>query len=200
MLKRLRAQAQKTEQAKAEAASLIDVEIGETGRLMDGADIRLSKDLSEIYLPPQCTLTQVNGERDLKNLKVTIRPTSGPYKGGTFNFMFVFSPNYPFTPPKVSIVEKVYHPNLNTKGGVCLNVLREEYKPTLTMSTFVLGLLNLMLEPNSDDGLTKEICEAMRDMNQFHRDVRKAMSGGTIRLQGLDGIVTATTYDNVLRG
>ena len=60
MLKRLRAQAKQTEKAKADAA-VIDVETGETSRVMDGADIRLTKDLSEIYLPPQCTLTQVNG-------------------------------------------------------------------------------------------------------------------------------------------
>ena len=60
MLKRLRAQAKETEKAKAQA-TVIDVETGESGPVMDGADIRLSKDLSEIYLPPQCSLTQVNG-------------------------------------------------------------------------------------------------------------------------------------------
>ncbi len=81
----------------------------------------------------------IPGEQDLKNLRVTIKPLDGPYKDGVFNFIFSFSHNYPFTPPKVSIVEKVYHPNLNIQGGVCLNVLREEYKPTLTMTTFVIG-------------------------------------------------------------
>ena len=48
---------------------------------MDGADIRLTKDLGELDIPPQCKVLQTNGEKDLKNIKVTIKPDSGPYKG-----------------------------------------------------------------------------------------------------------------------
>jgi hypothetical protein len=55
-----------------------------------------------------------------------------------------------------------------------------------------------MLEPNSDDGLTKEICEAMRDEEQFKRNVKKSMRGGTIYLKKMDGSYESITYDKVI--
>lgn len=53
--------------------------------------------------------------------------------------------NYPHEPPKVKCETKVYHPNIDLEGNVCLNILREDWKPVLTINSIVYGLQYLFL-------------------------------------------------------
>ena len=82
-------------------------------------------------------------------------PPAGMYKGGSFKFTFAINNNYPHEPPKVKCVPKVYHPNLDLDGNVCLNILREDWKPVLNLNAVMVGLQYLFLEPNADDPLNK---------------------------------------------
>jgi ubiquitin-conjugating enzyme E2 M len=50
----------------------------------------------------------------------------------------------------------VYHPNLDLEGNVCLNVLREDWKPVLKINSIIYGLHHLFLEPNPEVPLNKE--------------------------------------------
>lgn len=58
-------------------------------------------------------------------------------------------PNYPHEPPKVKCETAVYHPNIDLEGNVCLNILREDWKPVLTVNSIVYGLQYLFLVRNS---------------------------------------------------
>lgn len=69
----------------------------------------------------------------------------GFYKGGKFTFSFKVGPNYPHEPPKVKCETQVYHPNIDLEGNVCLNILREDWKPVLTINSIVYGLQYLFL-------------------------------------------------------
>lgn len=53
------------------------------------------------------------------------------------------------------VVKKIYHPNIDLEGNVCLNILREDWKPVLSLQSIVVGLQFLFLEPNPDDPLNK---------------------------------------------
>lgn len=55
-------------------------------------------------------------------------------------FCIQVGPNYPHEPPKVKCETLVYHPNIDLEGNVCLNILREDWKPVLTISSIVYGL------------------------------------------------------------
>jgi len=79
----------------------------------------------------------------------------GFYKGGSFKFSFKINSNYPHEPPKVLCIPKVYHPNIDLEGNVCLNILREDWKPVLNINSVLVGLQYLFLEPNADDPLNK---------------------------------------------
>ena len=69
----------------------------------------------------------------------------GFYKGGRFVFNFKVSPNYPHDPPKVKCKTLIFHPNIDLEGNVCLNILREDWKPVLTINSIVYGLQYLFL-------------------------------------------------------
>lgn len=101
-------------------------------------------DINELTLPKTCA-TEFPDPDDLLNFKLIICPDEGFYKGGRFVFNFRVGPNYPHEPPKVKCETQVYHPNIDLEGNVCLNILREDWNPVLTISSIVYGLQYLFL-------------------------------------------------------
>ncbi|KAH7566455.1 hypothetical protein JRO89_XS08G0166600 [Xanthoceras sorbifolium] len=76
---------------------------------------------------------------------------------------------------------EVYHPNIDLEGNVCLNILREDWKPVLNINTIIYGLSHLFTEPNHEDPLNHEAAELLRDNPYaFESSVRLAMEGGRI--------------------
>ncbi|KAJ3477151.1 hypothetical protein NLI96_g10669 [Meripilus lineatus] len=145
------------------------------------AQIRVQKDLTELDLPSTMS-THFQDPTDLLNFTLTITPDEGMYQHGSFTFSFTINPNYPHEPPKVKCIPKIYHPNVDLEGNVCLNILREDWKPVLNLNSVMVGLQYLFLEPNADDPLNKEAAEELRkNREQFHYNVKNSMRGGNIK-------------------
>ncbi|CAN0410743.1 unnamed protein product, partial [Ectocarpus sp. 13 AM-2016] len=73
---------------------------------------------------------------------------------------------------------KIYHPNINLQGNVCLNILREDWKPVLDINAVIYGLIYLFYEPNPEDPLNHEAAELYRDnISQFERTVKRTLAG-----------------------
>ena len=77
---------------------------------------------------------------DLLNFILTIDPDEGMYKGVSVHFNFAVNQNFPHDPPKVKCQQKIYHPNIDLEGNVCLNILREDWKPVLNLNSVIVGL------------------------------------------------------------
>lgn len=115
---------------------------------------------------------------DLTNFAVTVRPDTGYWAGARYIFNFHIHPEYPHKPPKVLCQTKIYHPNIDLEGNVCLNILKEDWKPVLDINAVIYGLVYLFYEPNPDDPLNREAAELFRnDRNQFQRIVRRTLEG-----------------------
>lgn len=74
-------------------------------------------------------------------------PGDSPYSGGVFFVMIHFPPDYPFKPPKVQFQTKVYHPNVNSQGSICLDILKEQWSPALTISKVYLPSISCVSSP-----------------------------------------------------
>jgi ubiquitin-conjugating enzyme E2 M len=86
---------------------------------------------------------------DVLNFVLDIEPDEGMYKGGRFTFTFEINQNFPHDPPKVKCKQKIYHPNIDIKGNVCLNILREEWKPVLNLNAVIVGLQVRTISPTT---------------------------------------------------
>ena len=135
--------------------------------------LRIQKDLADLEIPDNVTLTK----QDDMNFTFTITASSGYWKGGVFDFSFAFPDKYPFTGPKVTCVDKIWHPNIDLDGGVCVNVLRP-WKPTYSTQIVLFGLLFLFTHPNPNDPLNQDAAKEMREQPAvFARNAVNAMKG-----------------------
>ena len=141
----------------------------------------LLPDLAELKLEKGMAIKFPNGKSDLMNFRIEIKPSENYWRGGTFTFTFKIPDSYPHEPPKVLCDQKVYHPNLDTQGNICLNVLREDWSPVQTVTSVIFGLLFLFIDPNASDPLNSEAAkDLMQSTANFKANVRKAMMGGSI--------------------
>lgn len=137
------------------------------------AQLRAAKDFREISLPNFVSIVQPNSA-DVMNYKITIKPDEGYYRGGRFSFDLKIPNTYPHEPPKLKCETSIYHPNIDQDGNVCLNILREDWKPVLTINSIIYGLLYLFYEPNPEDPLNTEAAELLKsDRRQFEMNVRR---------------------------
>lgn len=88
-----------------------------------------------------------------------IGPSETPYAGGIFKLEIRFPNDYPFKAPKVEFKTKVYHPNINQNGGICLDILKDKWSPALTVSKVLLSISSLLADPNPNDPLEHTIAQ-----------------------------------------
>jgi len=146
----------------------------------NAAQLRTQKDMSEMDPIPGTKIAFPDAD-DLMHFDVEIRPTDGFYGGGTFVFKVEIPQTYPYDPPKCLCTTLVYHPNIDWEGKVCLNILRQDWMPVLSLGSVIFGLMTLFLEPNPDDPLNKEAAQLMVERpKEFERNVRESLRGGYV--------------------
>ena len=89
-------------------------------------------------------------------------PSNSPYQGGLFRLNIVFPLDYPFKPPKITFINKIYHPNVNANGIICLDILKNQWSPALTISKVLLSISSLLDDPNPEDPLVPEIANLFK--------------------------------------
>ncbi|KAK7393052.1 hypothetical protein VNO78_21503 [Psophocarpus tetragonolobus] len=122
------------------------------------ASKRITKELKDLQKDPPVSCSAGPVGDDMFDWQATIMgPADSPYAGGVFLVTIHFPPDYPFKPPKVSFRTKVFHPNINSNGSICLDILKEQWSPALTVSKVLLSICSLLTDPNPDDPLVPDI-------------------------------------------
>lgn len=145
----------------------------------NAVQLRMQKELAELELPHGVRL-ELKDPDDLLELELFIEPEEGWYAGGCFGFAVRISADYPFSPPSVRCRTAVWHPNIEVGGAVCLNILREDWSPVLSLASVMFGLLLLFYDPNPAEPLNKAAADQMQeDPVAFAAVVHQTMRGGS---------------------
>ncbi|MCJ1480579.1 hypothetical protein MMC06_000734 [Schaereria dolodes] len=144
---------------------------------MAGSRKRIAKELSDITKsPPSGMIISLISESDIHKWQILMDgPDKSPYMGGQFTLHLVLPNDYPFKPPTLTFVTKIYHPNVTNdeKGSMCLGLLRpDQWKPSSRIQDVVIFARQLLSEPMPDDAVELSIANEYKvDKKEF---VKKA--------------------------
>ena len=143
---------------------------------------RINKELKDLTEDPPANCSAGPQGDDLFDWIATIMgPEGTPYHGGIFFLRINFPSDYPFKAPKIAFTTPIYHCNVNKSGGICLDILKGQWSPALTISKVLLSITSLLSDPNPDDPLMPEIAKlyksnrAKHDVNARESTIKYAM-------------------------
>ncbi|XP_017681456.1 PREDICTED: ubiquitin-conjugating enzyme E2 D1 isoform X1 [Lepidothrix coronata] len=135
----------------------------------------IKNELSDLQRDPPAHCSAGPVGDDLFHWQATIMgPPDSAYQGGVFFLTVHFPTDYPFKPPKIAFTTKIYHPNINSNGSICLDILRSQWSPALTVSKVLLSICSLLCDPNPDDPLVPDIAQIYKsDKEKYNRHARE---------------------------
>ncbi|KAL5240963.1 hypothetical protein ACI65C_008373 [Semiaphis heraclei] len=130
---------------------------------------RIQKELAEITLdpPPNCSAGP-KGDNVFEWVSTILGPPGSVYEGGVFFLDIHFTPEYPFKPPKVLFRTRIYHCNINSQGVICLDILKDNWSPALTISKVLLSICSLLTDCNPADPLVGSIATQYLQNREEH--------------------------------
>ena len=135
---------------------------------------RITKELKDLESDPPANCSAGPVGDDLFTWNATISgPGDSPYDGGVFFLSISFPQDYPFKPPKIKFTTKIYHCNVNDKGGICLDILKDNWSPALTISKVLLSICSLLTDPNPDDPLVPNIAKLYKTNRKQHDKIAR---------------------------
>ncbi|KAF8575023.1 hypothetical protein K439DRAFT_1370916 [Ramaria rubella] len=101
-------------------------------------------------------------------------PTGSCYEGGLFWMEITLPQDYPFSAPKVIFTTRIYHMNISDRGSVCIDLLKNNWSPALSLYKVLLSLSSLLTDPNPKDPLVPQIAtEYVRDRAQHNKNAAR---------------------------
>ncbi|EGB12630.1 hypothetical protein AURANDRAFT_69594 [Aureococcus anophagefferens] len=122
---------------------------------------RLKKELTELTRDTKSGVTVEVKSSDMMELEGVITgPEGTPYEGGTYQIGITIPSGYPFEPPKMKFLTKIWHPNISSQtGAICLDILKDQWSPALTIKTALLSLQALLCSPEPDDPQDAQVAQ-----------------------------------------
>merc|ERR1712224_440338 len=125
---------------------------------------RIIKETQRLLSEPVEGISAAPAEDNLRHFRVMLEgPRDSPYEGGRFKLELFLPEEYPMAPPKVRFLTKIYHPNVDKLGRICLDILKDKWSPALQIRTVLLSIQALLSAPNPDDPLDEGIAKLWKE-------------------------------------
>ena len=118
---------------------------------------RLNKEYEKLKKNPVCNCSASPTDDIMIWQAIIMGPVDTPYQGGAFKLDITFSKNYPIEPPIVRFKTKIFHPNIDSTGGICIDILKDQWSPIQNVRTILLSICSLLNDPNPNDPLVPHI-------------------------------------------
>ncbi|XP_037660998.1 ubiquitin-conjugating enzyme E2 N-like [Choloepus didactylus] len=121
---------------------------------------RIIKETQHLLAEPVSSIKAEPDESNARNFHVVIAgPQDSPSEGGTFKLELFLPEEYPMAAPKVCFMTKIYPPNVDKLGRICLDILKDKLSPTLQICAVLLSIQAWLSAPNPDDPLANDVVE-----------------------------------------
>jgi len=109
------------------------------------------------------------------DIKVLLDGAKGtPYEGGRFELKMFLTKEYPMEPPIVFFHTRIYHPNVDKSGKICLDILKDKWTPAINIIKVIFSIVALMSEPNVDDPYNNEAADLWKkDKKEAYQKVKE---------------------------
>lgn len=118
-----------------------------------------------------------NVSDNIYHIKINfIGPKETPYEE-TLNNIIILIPNeYPNKPPNIRFTNKIFHPNISNDGVICLDILKENWKPIYTIRTIIMSIISLLSEPNPNSPLNGDAAKLYIESLKSKENRRKYLN------------------------
>lgn len=139
-----------------------------------GINARILKETQKLQQDPIVGIYAEPSKDNARHFEVMIAgPKDSPYEGGLFKLQLYLPEDYPMVPPKVLFMTKIYHPNIDFLGKICLDILKTNWSPALQIRSVLLSIQCLLSEPNTADPLNEKVNEHwLRDKADAEKTAR----------------------------
>ena len=179
---------------------------------LNAAGVRaLMKELVQLQQRPLEGVRVLMNEENVADVQAEIAgPAATPYDGGVFRMKLILGSDFPATAPKGYFLTKIFHPNVSTKGEICVNVLKRDWKPDLGIKHVLQVVRCLLIEPFPESALNEEAGKLLLEdyesyakhaklMTKIHASASASVTGVTSTTNGGGGVTeaaNATTTTN----
>lgn len=144
--------------------------------IISAAKLRFQRDLANISLPSNIKLNNIFDNA----VEFTIEFQDGLYCGIPLDFALCINDSYPFMPPKIRSLSRLFHPNVCPNSHtICLNILRLDWRPTIDVELVILSIFCLFNDDtliDFDDALNKEAAQLyIQDKARFILKTRQSV-------------------------
>ncbi|KAI0711087.1 ubiquitin-conjugating enzyme/RWD-like protein [Fomitopsis betulina] len=136
---------------------------------------RIHREIADLKKEDLGNITLVPSDDNLFNWKATIPgPEGSVYEGGLFKVDINLAHDYPFSAPKLTFQTRIYHMNISDRGSICIDILKHNWSPALSLFKVILSLSSLLTDPNPKDPLVPSIAtEYVRNRAQHDHTARQ---------------------------
>jgi len=136
---------------------------------------RIKREFKEVIKSDEaqkCAITVELVGDDYRELKGQIAgPPDTPYEGATFHLEIKVPETYPFNPPKVKFLTKIWHPNISSvTGAICLDILKDQWAAAMTLRTVLLSLQALLAAAEPDDPQDAVVARQFKENPKLFKD------------------------------